>query len=198
MQATRRLFLVAIALLMPASSGFALEELVVVPQADEATRRKTRQQYLNELIDSIHKTCNLNEWELRRLQVASKGAVEYSFGEERQQRRQRQQMQVIKWGLVAEPGGVNAIDASAAARHAIWTTTIERMLSGERLQAAKSLAEQQLAEYQQRDPRIRRFINVGFGRNGKLRQGDVRLPAQMLKEIRVQEEAPILQRRRGG
>ena len=183
-----RLISVIVALLVSASSLFALEELVALPtQLDEGKRREARQQYLDKLIDSMKESCDLTERELRRLQVASKGAVEYSFESERDDKTRRRTRE-LEWGLVVQLNEPNAHDVSAAARHPIWTTTLDRLLQGERLRVAKSLAQKQLAELQQRDPRVRRFIR-GFDMNGKLKMG---APVRVLKVRRAVDAGLVL------
>ena len=107
----------------------------------ESQWRTVRQQYLDELIDAIDKACGLTDAQLRRLRVASKGAVEYSFEDERVQAENRRGRVRIGW---------ETQDAGVAAKHSIWIKTLERMLTDEQLKRVKLLEKQQLARWNQR------------------------------------------------
>ena len=120
--------------------------------------RQQQKQYLTELIEAIVENIGLTELQLRRLRVASKGAVEYTWQ--------------LGWR------------ADVAARHPIWTKTLERMLTAEQLKQVKSLEKQQRARWKQRDapqPRAGMWLEPGQ-------------PLNLFDAIRPRQVVPIIPR----
>ena len=124
-------------------SAHGLERLTIVPLPSMEECRLARQEYLDDLLRSMQSKCELTDRQFRRLQIASKGAVEYSFSDERRENNRRVAAREIGWRPVARQGQrqwVNSQDATAAARHPIWTQTLAKTLTTEQLEKAKTLA----------------------------------------------------------
>ncbi len=155
MQICRTMCLAIATLSALAQSTRGLEELTATPVTSNEQRRSTRQQFLDELILSIRAACDLTEAEIRRLQVASKGAVEYSFTDAaHNQQIERGRRGEVAWkrlGFRAHAARlINSLDAAAAARHPIWTRTLQRTLTSKQLQRAGELEKRQLEKWTQR------------------------------------------------
>ncbi len=156
MQIGRLMTMVVVALGALSCPAYGLEELLSPAAKVQEQRRTARQKYLDELIRAIQATCDLSERQVKRLQVASKGAVEYSFSNEFNGLSRRPAAREIIWRLEVhqgEPRWGSNLDAAVAASHPIWTKTLGRTLTREQLDAAKAVAEEQRSSWSQREAR---------------------------------------------